>query len=478
MKLNKILSAALAAGMIFSLAACGGDNGNSDKGNNSGMTKIILPDYDLKKDEYKLTISGWLIPSTLNETNVKWINESGISTLFAIGAGDGVQSFYSYDEKAEKTLTLLGNNGVKVYVNPGVSDGTAYRKMSEFKQSDAVLGICVDEPNKSQMTSMAAQVDWWNQNSDGRNFYSNLFPSFAQVVQKEFDGVYSDYLKFYCDNVLSKLTSGEKWLSADRYPLTYNENGEKCLDDNWLFDVQTLKKVANSYEGLKTNFFIQTMPYGIDEDGNASGAIYGSRDRVPSYEDIRMQEYALMAFGYDGISCFCYASPLIGFEFAASQEAMISRAGEKTNIYESVKKANGELLAFDHVLLQFDWIGTFTNDAGQTTTGKSRTSNTSFQMLTRLSLDSVPSLKEVTTSQDTLFGYFNDEDGNDGIMAVNYNETSLNLTDEIALTFDGSKYNKAVCYIGGEKVVKTLDKGKLDLTLGVGEGIFVIPYAD
>ena len=185
-----------------------------------------------------------------------------------------------------------------------------------------------------------------------------------------------------------------------------------------------------------------------------------------------------MAFGYDGISCFCYASPLIGFEFAASQEAMISRAGEKTDIYESVKKANGELLAFDHVLLQFEWIGTFTNDAGHTTTGKDRTTNTSFQLLSRLSLDSVPSLKEVTTSQDTLFGYFNDEDGNDGIMAVNYNETSLNLTDEIALTFDGSKYNKAVCYIGGEKVVKTLDKGKLDLTLGVGEGVFVIPFAE
>ena len=52
MKLNKILSAALAVGMIFSLAACDGDNGNSDKGNNSGMTKIILPDYDLKKDDY------------------------------------------------------------------------------------------------------------------------------------------------------------------------------------------------------------------------------------------------------------------------------------------------------------------------------------------------------------------------------------------------------------------------------------------
>ena len=63
-------------------------------------------------------------------------------------------------------------------------------------------------------------------------------------------------------------------------------------------------------------------------------------------------------------------------------------------------------------------------------------------------------------------------------MIVNYNETTKNLTDEITLTFDSSKYNKAVCYIGGEKVVKTLDKGKLDLTLGVGEGVFIIPFAE
>ena len=47
-----------------------------------------------------------------------------------------------------------------------------------------------------------------------------------------------------------------------------------------------------------------------------------------------------------------------------------------------------------------------------------------------------------------------------------------------SVMFDGSKYNKAVCYIGGERVVKTLDKGKLDLTLGVGEGVFIIPFAE
>ena len=470
MRFNKIISAALAATMVFAATSCG------SKGND--MTKITLPDYDEHESEYETVISGWLIPGSLNETNVKWINESGISVLFAIGAGDGVQSFYTYNEAAKKTLDLLGNNGVKVYVNPGISDGSAYRKISEFKQNSAVLGICVDEPNKSQITSMAAQTEWWNQNADGRNFYSNLFPSFSQTVQNEFGGDYAAYLNYYCDNVLDNITSGEKWLSADRYPLTYDDKGNKCLDSSWLSDVQILANVAKQRKNYKTNFFIQTMPYGIKEDGSPSGAIYGSRDRVPTYEDVRLQEYALAAFGYDGISCFCYASPLVGFEFAESQEAMISRGGEKTDIYESVKKANNEILAFDHVLQQFDWIGTFTSDAGQTNDDKQRTQNASFRLLNRLSVKSVLSLNSVTTSADTLFGYFNDADGNDGIMVVNYNETSLALTDDVTLNFDSSRYNKAVCYIGGKKTVVGLSDGTLKLELGIGEGVFVIPYAE
>ena len=472
MKSKKIISAVAALAIVFAATSCGGT------GNDSNMNKITLPNYDEYEAEYETVISGWLIPSSLNETNVKWIKEAGVSALFACGAGDVVLSFPTYDQKAKAALDLLGSNGVKVYVNTGSRDGASYQKISSFKQNSAVLGMALDEPSKAEITSMAQQVEWWNQNADGRNFYCNLYPSFAQVVQSEFNGDYASYLKYYCDNVLNNLTTGEKWLSADRYPLTYDNDGNKCLDNAWLSDVQILANVAKQYKNVKTNFFIQTMPYGIKEDGSPNGAIYGSRDRVPTYEDIRMQEYALAAFGYDGISLFCYATPLVGFEFAESQEAMISRSGEKTAIYDSVKKANSEILAFDHVLQQFDWIGTFTNDAGQTNDDKPRTQNSSFRLLNRISVKSVLSLNSVTTSRDTLFGYFNDVDGNDGIMVVNYNETTLNLTDEVTLNFDSSKYNKAICYVGGKKQVVNLSSGKLNLELGVGEGVFVIPFAE
>ena len=472
MKSKKIISAVAALAIVFAATSCGGT------GNDSNMNKITLPNYDEYETEYETVISGWLIPSSLNETNVKWIKEAGVSALFACGAGDVVLSFPTYDQKAKAALDLLGSNGVKVYVNTGSRDGASYQKISSFKQNSAVLGMALDEPSKAEITSMAQQVEWWNQNADGRNFYCNLYPSFAQVVQNEFNGDYASYLRYYCDNVLNNLSTGERWLSADRYPLTYDNDGNKCLDNAWLSDVQILANVAKQYKNVKTNFFIQTMPYGIKEDGSPNGAIYGSRDRVPTYEDIRMQEYALAAFGYDGISLFCYATPLVGFEFAESQEAMISRSGEKTGIYESVKKANSEILAFDHVLQQFDWIGTFTNDAGQTNDDKPRTQNSSFRLLNRISVKSVLSLNSVTTSRDTLFGYFNDVDGNDGIMVVNYNETTLNLTDEVTLNFDSSKYNKAICYVGGKKQVVNLSGGKLNLELGVGEGVFVIPFAE
>lgn len=277
MRLKSIISAVATLAIVFAATSCGG------RGNDSNMNKITLPNYDEYESEYETVISGWLIPSSLNETNVKWINEAGVSVLHAL-------SFPTYDQKAKAALDLLGSNGVKVYVNTGSRDGASYRKISSFKQNSAVLGMALDEPNKAEITSMAQQVEWWNQNADGRNFYCNLYPSFAQVVQNEFNGDYASYLKYYCDNVLNNLTTGEKWLSADRYPLTYDNDGNKCLDNAWLSDVQILANVAKQYKNVKTNFFIQTMPYGIKEDGSPNGAIYGSRDRVPTYEDIRMQE--------------------------------------------------------------------------------------------------------------------------------------------------------------------------------------------
>ena len=41
----------------------------------------------------------------------------------------------------------------------------------------------------------------------------------------------------------------------------------------------------------------------------------------------------------------------------------------------------------------------------------------------------------------------------------------------------GSEYGHAICYINGTPVMKTLTEGKLSLTLGAGDGVFVVPVA-
>lgn len=458
---------------------------NTADENASTIQKINLPDYDSKKNEYGIDISGWLIPKNISTSDVDWITEAGINIMHAVAAGDSETLFFpEYNDEAIAKLNFFRDKGIQIYVNTCSRDAASFQKISSFGKHDGVIGMSYDEPTKAEIDEIAKYVDYFNRNGNGKNMLVNLFPSFASSVKSDFGKWYNTtqqkyelYLQYYCDNVLSKLTSGEKWLSADRYLLTYDKNGNKCIDSGWLADVQSIAKVAKNY-GAKTNFFIQTMPFGAT-NGVATGAKEGSRDRVPTYNDIRLQQYALMAFGYDGISLFCYGSPIADGEFASSQYGMIDRNGNKTEIYDAVKQANNELLSFDHVLKQFAWQGVFTCDAGKTITGTSSTSNASFKSLDRISLANVSSLSKVSASADTLCGYFKDAAGNDGIMVVNYNETTENLTDTVELTFDSSKYNAAVCYVGGVKKVFTgLTDGKLSLSLGAGEGIFVIPYAE
>lgn len=458
---------------------------NTADENASSIQKIILPDYDAKKSEYGIDISGWLIPKNISTADVNWITDAGINVMHAVAAGDSETLFFpEYNAEAIAKLNFFRDKGIQIYVNTCSRDAASFQKISSFGKHGGVIGMSYDEPTKAEIDEIAKYVDYFNQNGNGKNMLVNLFPSFTSSVKSDFGKLYNTtqqkyelYLQYYCDNVLSKLTSGEKWLSADRYLLTYDKNGKKCLDNGWLADVQSVAKVAKNY-GAKTNFFVQTMAYGAT-NGVASGAQEGSRDRVPTYNDIRLQEYSLMAFGYDGISLFCYGSPAAGGEFSLSQTGIIDRNGNKTETYKAVKKANNELLSFDHVLKQFNWQGVFTCDAGKTLTGTSTTSNASFKTLDRISLANVSSLSKVSASADTLCGYFKDAAGNDGIMVVNYNETTENLTDTVELTFDSSKYNAAVCYVGGVKKVFTgLTDGKLSLSLGAGEGIFVIPYAE
>ena len=410
-------------------------------------------------DDKSITIAAWYGPDAYDETQLKYIAESGIDTFYLQDGGMN-------PAVTRPKIEALGKVGAYAYVY-GSPDPARVEYVEKYTDLENFKGFTFDEPDKQQIDELSKYVNIYDQKGAGKNFFVNLFPSFAEKVGLGFGhgpDKFDSYLKYYSDKIASKIQTGEKWLSVDRYPLK-NNGDDRYLDTGWLYDLEATARFGKE-NGFKTNFFMQTMPYGSDHNV------------TPSYNDIRMQLYTVMAFGYDGISEFCYQTPPIGKEFNEKQLAMIDRKGQPTPIYDAAKKANHEIKNFDHVYLSFDWQGVFTNDAGKTITEKPRkSSNLSFSSM-RYAMDiaEIDSVKSVYSSQDTLFGYFTDVDAREALMLVNYNETSSAQYDAVKISFDTSRYRYCQVYRSGSKQIVELSGGVLELELGIGEGVFVVPY--
>lgn len=464
---------ALLLGTILLMTCVGGCRQNDTDSRGADCT---LPDYDAKIDELSISIGGWVVPNNLTEEQYLYMKESGIDTFFFAEAGTSCHyiNINAMTEQDKEVLAKMEEYGLDAILHVGAKTNEKLVNINNASPYNAIKGICYDEPNKSQIDEIKTCLDIVNQNEGDKTLFTNLYPSSVNHKRSGFFQ-YKNYLRYYCDEILSNLTVGEKWLSTDRYPLTFDRKGEPVLDDGWLQDLEALATVRKEYPNVKTNFFIQTMPYGGEE---RPAGMKGSRDRTPSYEDVRLQEYTVMAFGFDRISCFCYGSPGVYSEFTEKQVAMIDREGNRTPLYYNVSKVNNEIKAFDHVLKQFNWEGVFTNDGGETTKRKDIAQKKLFKKLkNRMSIKKTDGLEKVSSTEDTLFGYFVDFEGNTGFMVVNCNDSSLKLTDEVTMTFEKAcGYQKALCYVGGEKKTMDIINNALTLTLGVGEGVFVIPY--
>ena len=453
----------LMGALAFSMSACGGN----------GSTDNSIHEEPTFADDKSLTIGGWVGPSTYDDAQMKYLQESGVDTLYLLAD--------AYDVEGTKSqLAALEKAGVSAYLAGGNSPDRI-DAMEKYQDVPNLKGMTFDEPNRADIDALSKYVAKYSSLANGKNFFVNFFPSHWTGLESstEFNGNYENYLQYGYDKLISKSDTGEKWISVDRYPLKEDKD-EKATDDyspvtddaslvvwdsGWLHDLEAAAILGNKYD-LKTNFFIQTMPY------------LPSHNVMPTYEDIRMQLYTALAFGYDGVAEFCYGTPPIGKEFQKEQVAMIDREGNPTAIYKAAKKANSEVKKFDHAYLAFDWQGVFTNDAGKTITEKERrTANTSFQNLVgRLDIADIDSVQSVYSSRDTLFGYFKDTKKRESFVVVNYNETRSAQSDIVRIAFDSKTYRYCVVYKGGEKKITELSNGMLELELEVGEGTFVIPY--
>ena len=407
--------------------------------------QLNLLGYYSGSETSDIQVNGWVAPESYSDDMLEKIAAAGLTSVSFAAAG--TQYIAPADLSASKDIIKqYAKYGINVYTVGGIAD---FASIGDFANYGNVLGLMLDEPNKSQIDEIAAAVDTFNLSNVGKKvLIVNLLPSYASAVTSDFS-TYSAYLQYLYDNVLSKLKC-ELWISVDRYPIVRDAKGNPTLDSGWLGDVEAVATFAKA-NGLKKNFFIQTMPYG-------SGGFNDSHDRTPTKEDITLQYYVLLAYGYDSISLFCLGTPAPdGTTFLDGQNAMINRNNETTDIYTAVKEVNEELNKFDFILNRFSW------DAAVLKTNS---------LLTSVHAKKI-GLKDISSTKNALFSHLVDETrGREAYCVVNYNDTSLSYTNTITLTFSGETI-LTVIQNGGFRTV-TSTSGEFTFTLGVGESIIVI----
>ena len=195
--------------------------------------------------------------------------------------------------------------------------------------------------------------------------------------------------------------------------------------------------------------------------------------RLPTYEDIRYQVYSALAFGVKRIGYFTFwqhyneshaeVFPMSMVVYDEAEEC----GYRKTSIYYDVQKVNRQIRMFDHVFLRFQWKGCRVVCKSDDENMKYVCGGYEEGML-----------KEVSSTRDTLVGCFeNPEDGREGYWVVNAHNPYFYEWNEVSVRFEGATHIQY--YRAGKEYCMELDKdGNFDIRLGVGEGIFVIPYTE
>jgi len=333
----------------------------------------------------------------------------------------------------------------------------------DLRDYDIIKGVYMwDEPTANDFEEISRKiVPWWNEKyAATETFLINLLPSYAGsrlgVTEDEYvnGSQYQGYVTKYVNEVLSKV-NGDKVLSLDHYPLRYNDDGE-FLTDNYLHDLAVVSKAAHELDDCTFMTYIQAY--------KADGITYPS-----TKSEIAFQLNTSLAFGAKQFDFYRYLS--MREELGIVQGGWDYNSCIKGDLYYSVKEALGDLHFLDDVYMHFDWKGV------KTYLGATSYSQTAFNNITDFTMSHVPGIKSLTSSQDTLLGYYKDARGRNGYLAVNYTMPSRNAVNQVTMSFDKA-YNKALVYTEGDAYTYNVVDGKIDLTLSPGESAFVIPYSN
>jgi hypothetical protein len=431
------------------------------------------PDPPVYNGEGVMHIGAWVSPNSVKDAsgNYKYVTLEQYQRI----ADVGINAIYGLYEHIDPNATLLALDlseevGIGYYVRDGriaglfqdVLDGSLQpiqddyeadlalflEAISDYKDHPAFRGNLVyDEPSAELYPWLGFYHDVYAEHLPNKDFYVNLFPTYAGLAARG-DRDYEDYVAEYIEIV------EPDFVSYDHYPfmLFYEES---VMTDDYLLNMEIIANQAKD-AGLPFWLFLQSLGY-----TNVSG----TQRRNVTEADLRFQIGVSMAYGTRGIQHFTYWTPEDG-SIESFSDAFITRDGEKTPTYDAGKKVNHEVLAFDHVYLDFIWEDVMTYSTTPSFP------NVNFRMIN--SLSSHDRIKSYSGSEDLLIGTFTGKDGEDGFMVVNYTDPAFELVNDVKIDFNDASH--VLAYIDGEERIIELKRGKLELTLDSGSYAFMIPY--
>jgi len=460
--------------MILSSAACKKTANeplySSDEQFDIGMW-VGISDKLVQYDEWGKKIEGSERYLTDEEFKEKYIEiaESGINIAYP-GYEYMLWGTETYNKKCLKAASEVGIkqlisipalneylSKVKVLVDSGIdTEEQAVEKVkdylktyTEYEYSDAFYGCFIgDEPAADKFDQHGYAEKLFNLAAPDLCYYVNLFPIIAGGSQLGGTNPinYDTYIAQYLEKVKTP------YISYDHYPL--KKAREYYLESSFLQNMQYIRKAVDE-EGKNRKIwtFLQSMSFG------------NSNRSLESVGDATFQAYSFLAYGGSGIQWFCYCCPPAydgGGSFG--DDAPLDRNYEKTETYNYIQTADKYIQALMPYYKNFTWKGVMTSDADG--------GEGNFERIETLS--GTDTVKAFEATEDSFMGVFEDKDGREGYMVVNFTDPGRKTDTAVTLTLSG--VNNAIVVLNSQKTVVPIKKGKLRLELKSGEGCFVIPY--
>lgn len=459
-RLKQIFTAVLSASIFLGIAAC------EDEGWKRVKTyepeKVYSYTFDLLGEDV-MPIGGYMAPTSGYAYGGVWYESKITDEQFALAEDAGINLLYNTREdynivpdtvkealgyaETHKIVYLFPDTGIVNIRGGRVADAdTMAARIPEYADSPSFGGLtCIDEPGKNYFDLIRQANENFSRALGEKKgtLYVNLFPSYAgrgQLSGNENDQSvdYNSYISSYIE------TCSPEYLSYDYYPfIGTTESTQYNVESTYFSNLNTVRSAAEN-NGIPFWVYIQ-----------AGGMWEGRTDvRIPNEGEVLWQVNTGLACGAKGIQYFPYVLPPEWSDMD-SQAGLINKFGQKNAMYFYAQKANRQIQAIDHVLMNAHSAGVIAHG------------NTPASFYGEMKIDSYRQLKGVS-GDDALVGCF-DYQGRSAFYVVSNSITAEKA--EITLKFD-QKY----CFDVTQRAQERSTVGKeLTLKLAAGEGALVLP---